>query len=274
MFNALLVMKLFCLFFALTLLSFSLHAATPEQLDALLKSNAKVTVIDLRATDEYQHSHITGAINIPHRLVAEKRLPPLGKVVVYCDGLGSTYAAECVAALNAKPGIQAESLVGGYAAWRTFTNVTADERVLSREQPHAITYEQLKATQGHEIVLVDVRSKQIPAGRQRVNLNSFRQRDLPKSGVLNDPEAGLKALKGKRARFNAAPSLFVVVDDDQQTAIKTAERMKNMGYHRVVILAGGEDIIRRQGKTGLSRQGGALPITQEPELAPPAVQPK
>lgn len=267
-------MKLFCLFFATTLMSFSLHAATPEQLDGLLKSNAKVTVIDLRATDEYQHSHITGAINIPHRLIAEKRLPPLGKVVVYCDGLGSTYTAECVAALNAKPGIQAEALEGGYAAWRTFTNVTADERVLSREQPRTITYEELKATQGQEVVLVDVRSQKIPAGRQRVNLNNFRQRDLPKSGVLSNPDAGLKAIKGKRSRFSGAPSLFVIVDDDQQTAIKTAERMKNMGYHRVVVLAGGEDIIRREGKTGLSRQGGALPINLDPELTPPAVQPK
>ncbi len=252
------------------------HAATPEQLDALLKAGSKVTVIDLRSTEEYQISHIAGSINIPHQLVAEKRLPPIGRVVVYCDGLGSTYAPECAGALNTKPGIQAEVLEGGYAAWRTFTNVTADSKPVSLEQARTITYEELKATKGEGVVLVDVRKGQQAAasGKPRLNLAAFRQQSLPGSTTLTDPAAQLRNLKGRGKGFKRAPSLYVVIDDDYQSAIKTAERIKGMGYQRVVVLAGGEEIIRREGRTGMGRQGGATPFTFDPELAPQPVQPK
>lgn len=263
-------------FLSLLLVATSMQAATPEQLDTLVKSGAKVTIIDLRTSDEYQRSHIAGALHIPHQLIPGRRLPPLGRVVVYCDGLGSTYAATSVAELNAKPGIQAEALEGGYAGWKTYTNVTADTRHITPEQPLTITYEQLKATQGEGVVLVDVRKPQSATlsatGRPRVNLSSFRQRTLPKAGSLTDPVARLKTLKNRDSEFRRAPSLFVVVDDDHQAAMKTAGQIRAMGYHRVVVLAGGEEIIRRDGKSGLGRQGGSAPVTQQPELVPPPVQ--
>ncbi|HRJ07059.1 MAG TPA: rhodanese-like domain-containing protein [Prosthecobacter sp.] len=256
------------------LASSALRAATPEQLDAMLQTGEKVTIIDLRPTDEYQLSHIAGAINIPHQLVPGKRLPPLGRVVAYCDGLGSTYTAECVAALNAKPGIQAEGLEGGYAAWKTFTNVTADTRRVTPDQPKTITYEELKATRGEGVVLVDARKPQTVAGKPRVNLAAFRQQNLPKATSMTNPSARLRAIKGKAGEFSKAPSLFVVVDDDHQSALAAAERIRAMGYQRVVVLAGGEDIIRRDGRPGLGRQGGAAPVTLDPELVPPPAQPK
>lgn len=263
-----------CLILFTLLAAAALRAATPEQLDSMLKSGVKVTVIDLRSTDDYQLSHIAGSINIPHQLVAGKRLPPLGRVVAYCDGLGSTYVAECVAALNAKPGIQAESLEGGYAAWKTFTNVTADTRQVSPDQPKTITYDDLKATQGVGVVLVDVRKPQAVSGKTRINLSAFRQQNLPRATMMTNPAARLRAIKGKGGDFSQAPSLFVVVDDDHQSAMAAAERIRAMGYQRVVVLAGGEDIIRRDGRPGLGRQGGAAPITLDPELVPPPAQAK
>lgn len=266
-------MKLHLILFTL-LASTALRSATPEQLDAMLQSGEKLTVIDLRTTDEYQLSHIAGAINIPHQLVAGKRLPPLGRVVAYCDGLGSTYTAECVAALNAKAGIQAEPLEGGYAAWKTFTNVTADTRRVTPEQPKTITYEDLKATKGEGVVLVDVRKPEAAAGKPRVNLSAFRQQNLPRATTLTNPAARLRAIRGKGRDFSQAPSLFVVVDDDHQSALAAAERIRAMGYQRVVVLAGGEDIIRREGRPGLGRQGGAAPVILDPELVPPPAQPK
>lgn len=263
-----------CLNFFTLLAATVLHSATPEQLDSMLKSGEKLTVIDLRSTEEYQLSHIPGAINIPHQLVAGKRLPPLGRVVAYCDGLGAAYAAQCVAALNAKAGIQAEPLLGGYAAWKTFTNVTADTRQITADQPQTITYDELKATQGEGVVLVDMRKPQTVTGKTRVNISAFRQKNLPRATVMTSPAARLRAIKGKAADFNQAPSLFVVVDDDHQSALAAAERIRAMGYQRVVVLAGGEEIIRREGKPGLGRQGGAAPIMLDPELVPPPAQPQ
>ncbi len=251
-----------------------LHGATPEQLDSLLKGGAKVTVVDLRGTDDYQRSHIPGAINLPHQLVAGKRLPPLGRVIAYCDGLGSTYGADCVAALNAKPGIQAEPLEGGYAAWKTFTNVSADTRRITPDQPKTITYQELEATRGEGVVLVDVRKTQAVTGKPRVNLAEFRKRHLPKATTVSNPAVRLRALKEQGRGFRRAPSLFVVVDDDHQSAQQTAERIRAMGYERVVVLAGGEDILRREGRPGLGRQGGSAPVTLDPELVPPPVQPQ
>lgn len=253
-----------------------LRGATPEQLDSLFKSGTKVTVVDLRSTEDYQRSHIPGAINLPQQLVAGKRLPPLGRVIAYCDGLGSTYAAGCVAALNTKPGIQAEPLEGGYAAWKSFTNVTADTRRVTPDQPKTITYQELQATGGEGVVLVDVRKPQAvaAAGKPRVNLGEFRQRHLPKAATVSNPAQRLRTLKEPGRGFRRAPSLFVVIDDDHQSAQQTAERIRAMGYERVVVLAGGEDILRREGRPGLGRQGGSAPVTLDPELVPPPVQPR
>jgi len=255
--------------------SLSAFAATPAQLDTLVKSGQPVTIVDLRSTDDYQRGHITGAINIPHRIIAEKRLPPLGKIVAYCDGLGSTYAAECVAALNAKPGIQAETLEGGYAAWETFTNVTAEAASVHKETPRTITYEELQATQGQNVVIVDVRREPAvlaqakgEALKEKLNLAAFRQQSLPRATMTTDAFGQLARLKGRSQRFNGAPSLIVVIDNDNESAMNTAHRIQQSGYKRVVVLAGGEEIIRRGGRSGLARQGAAAPVTLDPALKP------
>ena len=251
-------------------------AVTPAELDASLKSGKPPVIIDLRITDEYQRSHIPGAINIPHRIIAEKQFPPLGRVIVYCDGLGSTYVPDCLAALRAKPGIQPEALEGGYAAWETFTNVTVAAEHVGLRQPRTITFEDLLATRGEGIVLVDVRREPAAVAKARnqpvkekLDLASYRQRSLPKASLSGNIFKQLAGMKGKKARFDRASSLFVVVDNDDATAMQTAERIQQAGYKRVVVLAGGEEIIRRQGRAGLSRQGAAAPIVLDPTLSPP-----
>lgn len=265
--------------FILALMAACAGAGTPLQLETLQKSGGPLTIIDLRSTDAYQQGHIPGAINIPHRLVAEKKLPPLGHVVAYCDGLGSTYAAECVAALNAKPGIQAEALEGGYAAWQTFTNVTAAPASVRKETPRTITYADLEATKGQGVIIIDVRkdpsaaaasSAGAPAGGipEKINLAAFRLESVPAATMTADAFTQLSRLRNKDAGFTRAPSLFVIIDNDNASAMETARRIQQSGYKRVVVLAGGEEIIRRKGKPGLSRQGAAAPVTLDPALKP------
>ena len=267
-------------FFALfLLLTAPALAITPAALDALMKSGQPVTLVDLRSLEDYQNGHIANAINIPHRIIGNKRLPPLGKVVAYCDGLGTTYAADCLTALNTKPGIQAELLEGGYAAWETYTNVTAEATRVAKETPRTITYQELEATQGQGVVIIDVRrdpaavalARGVPA-KEKLNLGDFRQARVPRAQVSRNAFDHLSRIRNNKKGFDKAPSLLVVIDNDDQSAMATARRIQQSGYKRVVVLAGGEEIIRRQGRAGLARQGAAAPVTLQPELVPQPIK--
>ena len=59
------------------------EAMTPSELKARLEAHESITVIDVRSTDRFATGHIPGAINVPAALATEKRLPPLGRVVVW-----------------------------------------------------------------------------------------------------------------------------------------------------------------------------------------------
>jgi rhodanese-related sulfurtransferase len=255
-----------------TLTAIPLGAISPADLDGQIKAGQKITVIDLRPTDLYQRNHIPGAINIPHEIISQKKLPPLGRVVAYGDGLGATYAQECVAALGAKPGIVAESLEGGFAAWETFTHVNvAAENLSSQLAPSTITLEQLEKTGGDGVVLVDVRAGNPQGGK--FDLTPFQRTRVPKAGLTTRPFDVLGGIKGRSQFFRHAPSLLVVIDDDNTTAQRIADRIRAAGYKRVVVLAGGEEIIKREGRGGLARSGSATSITLDPEQKPVPVRP-
>ncbi len=242
------------------------RAITPMELEARLKSGAPLTVIDLRPTVLYERSHIPGAISIPSDTIADRQLPPVGNVVAYCDGLGATYAADCVAALNKKPGITAEALDGGFAAWRTCTNNTAGAgSVQPQAEMPAITYEQLEKTGGTAVTLVDVRR---PAAGGAFNLQPFCQTCVPRAQMTTQPMEQLKRWRGGATKFQSAPSLLVVIGSDDTTAADQARRIRAAGYERVVVLTGGEEIIKRKGVAGLARGSTAASIIVEPKLKP------
>ncbi len=250
-----------------------LWALTPAELDQKQKAKEALTVVDVRPTALYQRSHIPGAINLPADSIEGKKLPPLGKVVVYCDGLGLTDTKACVASLNAKPGITAESLEGGFAAWETFTNVTAAAANL-RPLPElpAITYDQLKKLGGEEVTLIDVRK---PAGQTaNFDLTPFCRTCVPKARMTTRPFELLETMKTPRKEFSAAPALLVIIDNDDTSARTLAAKIQASGYKRVAVLAGGDEIIKREGKSGLARSGSAasitLPADRKPVPLPPS----
>ena len=53
-----------------------------------------------------------------------------------------------------------------------------------------------------------------------------------------------------------------------QRAERTARRLRGAGVARVVVLAGGEPIIRRQGKPGLMRRGSGAGLDEERDGTP------
>jgi rhodanese-related sulfurtransferase len=112
-------------------------AVTPRQLNKMMAQGDKVTIIDVRSTGMYRQGHIQGAINIPASVIAKKRLPPIGKVVVCGDGVREDLSRQAVEALNRKRGIEAEMLQGGFAAWEALNHpikavLAASEHATSR----------------------------------------------------------------------------------------------------------------------------------------------
>jgi rhodanese-related sulfurtransferase len=241
-------------------------ALTVAALEQELAAGASITVIDLRDTMEFAEAHIPGAINVPASLCAEKHLPPLGKVVVYDDGLGRRGTAalnRAAQALAGKPGITVEVLQGGFAAWESAEGLTTRGRGLKPESFNYVTYAELQAVSGSDVVLVDLRKLTKPV--------------LKLSSALTDLN---REFPGKRV-VDAAPNpsgaspLTVLIDSGDGSAETAARTLKARGVRRYAILVGGELTIARQGRRGLERSNpgynGTTP-TQNPPAPGPSGQ--
>lgn len=106
-----------------SLLSEKLHPRAPlmpfnpKELKQAVKEN-KVTLLDVRPTDEYQAGHIDGAINLPIESLTLS-LPDFSHpkpIVVYCRGPYCLWSYEAVEALQAK-GLFASRMPEGYPEW-------------------------------------------------------------------------------------------------------------------------------------------------------------
>ncbi|MEW6157836.1 MAG: rhodanese-like domain-containing protein [Verrucomicrobiota bacterium] len=236
-------------------------ALTPAELKAKLAKGENVTIIDVRNNAEFAKGHIPGAMNIPQSLVPEKKLPALGATVVYDSGLGPNIAQTAADALNQKNGIRAEVLEGGYAAWENVKGDSTAAPGFKPEELPVITYDQLKKASIDEVVLVDLRK---PAATP----NAVKAAAAPPLTDLAKEFPGARVTKSAfslpQARQSlsgsgAAP-LLVLIDNGDGSAQETARKLRAGGQKRVVILAGGEEILARGGKAGLQRQGlGAAP---------------
>jgi rhodanese-related sulfurtransferase len=89
-------------------------------LDHALKSGEKITVIDARSTEAFQHDHIPGAVNLPHRTMSSETTSHIDKnslVVTYCDGIGCN-ASTKAAIKMLKLGFRVKELIGGIDWWK------------------------------------------------------------------------------------------------------------------------------------------------------------
>ncbi len=211
-----------------------------------------MTIIDVRQPSLFAKSHIPGAINIPAALCPLKNMPPLGKVVVYDDGLGRRGTGElqtAAAALAEKPGITVDVLSGGYAAWQSAQGLTTVGRGLRAETINYITYAELQAADPSDVVLVDLRQR-----TKAVLKTSSRLTDL--SREFPGRRVTASALAQTEGNSGVAP-LVVLIDSADGSAEATARLLKAKGIQRYAVLVGGELAIARRGKPGLERSGPA-----------------
>ena len=234
-------------------------AMTPAELKKDLADGVKITVIDVRNTATFQKGHIPGAVNIPASLIPQKMLPPLGKVVVCDEGLGQTLAATAAAELNKKKGINAEALEGGFAGWEAYQGASTRESGLQHEELNLITYDQLKKAGPTDLVLVDLRKPRAQArqadGAAAPPPLTDLGKEFPQTPVTRLP-FDLPQLRQSESNGGVKP-LLVLIDDGgaDNSALEMARVLKANGVRRVVILAGGEEILSRGGKPGLQRRG-------------------
>jgi len=260
-----------CLGLATLLASVTAWAVSPAEVQKQLAAAQPPTLVDIRSQAAFQAGHIPNAINIPASLVAQKQLPPLGKVVVYDDGLGPDTATAAAAALNAKPGIEAYPMEGGFAAWESAQN-SASTRAsgLTPEELPTITYDRLKHAETNNVVLVDLRkspatvqaaaARSASAAQPLTNLAT----EFPRARIVKSSAASATV---KNTGSPATPSLLVLIDNGDGTAQETARRLKAQGVKRFAILIGGEEMIVRKGQPGLDRQGTSI-VVQQPNPTP------
>lgn len=245
----------------LAISSLQLTAVQPAEIQRRLQGGEKIVFVDVRSTDFFQKGHVPGAINVPLSLLAEKRLPKLGRVVLYDDGLGGDQADRALPLLNAKPGIQAEILEGGFAAWTESAGATTAAFGISKEEIPMITYQKLKAVSPDDVVLVDLRTPApAPAsglvaksGTSTPALTDLRS-EFPGMPVTKSPFSLATTRKSGTPGAGGSP-LLVLVDNGDGKAEETARALRANGATRFVILAGGERSLVRQGQPGLQRLG-------------------
>ncbi len=255
--------KIFCTVGLVGLLAVPAMALTAAELAVLLEEKAPVSLIDVRDASLFQRGHIPNAINVPVRVLSLKKLPPLGRVVVYGRGLGQEDMVAALYFLNEKPGIDAELLEGGYAAREMARGTTTESAGLHEgDNLNVISYQSLQNlhVEDGDVVLVDLRTPP-PLSRQSVSSSENQPVSLsekfPGKQVVKSPfdVAGVPG-SGKLARQSNKPlPLMVLIDDGDGKAQEMARILKANGVQRVVVLAGGERILERDGAAGLQRMG-------------------
>jgi rhodanese-related sulfurtransferase len=257
-------------------------ATSPAQVRKDLESGERVAFIDVRPTAVFQQGHIPGAINVPAALCPAKKLPPLGRVVVYDDGLSPRAVADAAAALNRKPGIRAEVLDGGLPAWQMLGGSTTQRPGFEPEHLPSVTYATLKEIQNSDTLLVDLRQ---PPAEPQARTAATRTASAPRP--LTDLQAEFPQARLARSPFDAAaklaapgstasaavPPLLVLIDCNDGAAARMARALKAQGITRFAVLLGGESSLERQGEPGLQRRGSdlsvQLPATSVQKLANP-----
>jgi rhodanese-related sulfurtransferase len=248
-------------------------AISPAEVQQQLRAGEKLTLIDVRPTALFKQGHIPNAINVPASVVPHKQLPPLGRVVVYDDGLGQDTASDAAAALNKKEGIAAEVLVGGFAAWESAQSPTTQPRGLNPEKLPMITYERLKRAPLQDLVLVDLREAR-PAAASPNALPAAAapaltdlHAEFPNARITRSPfEAVAPKTTASSTTASSKPPLVVLIDSGNGAAQQMARTLKANGIERFAILAGGEEILAHKGRSGLSRTTGT--ISPPPAFAP------
>lgn len=233
-------------------------AISPQQLQEMMGNGEQVTIIDIRALDVYRDGHIPGAISMPVTIISKKRLPALGSVIVYGDGIRADLTLDAVNTLNTMTGIQADMLEGGFSAWESLNLPTTQAGGFREERLAYLAYGELEkvAAASPDAVLVDMRSRPEQGGTDSAltdlsavlpGLNIIRLNRKPRT---EGREWDISAITRRGSDDTRYRWLYILIDDGDGEAENVVRSLKAAGIRRAAILTGGEQILRRGGSPG------------------------
>ena len=92
----------------------------PAELDHLIRDHADVTIMDVRAEDDYRKGHLPRAINVPkNRWDSFTGLSQTRRHIIYCYTQQCHLATEACLKFSVR-GFRVMELEGGMEAWRQF----------------------------------------------------------------------------------------------------------------------------------------------------------
>ena len=223
------------------------YAISVDELNQKINSGEALTVIDARINLLYQKSHIHNAINIPASIIARKRLPPLGRVFVYGDGIDEQEIEKAIEQLNLKAGITAEALEGGYLAWSASKTVIQRKMGLDTTSVKNISYKKLKdmSLQKRSLLLIDLRigerQELLPTHFPNVNIHDpiTKLPEKVSAELINSILSGIP---------KSNQNILILIDDGDGLSEKIAAKLHAAGTKRLAILAGGEQTLRVRGE--------------------------
>ena len=109
---------------------------TRPELQRRLQAGGRITLIDVRPTEEYEAGHIPSARSIPLEELRDRleEIPKRGEIVAYCRGRYCMFADAAVRLL-AQEGRKARRLVEGLPEWQA-AGLTVVPGSASAERPH------------------------------------------------------------------------------------------------------------------------------------------
>lgn len=248
-------------------LSGAAQAITASELAELQREGGQVRLIDVRPSARFKLGSIPGAMSVPAAVLLEKNFAPLGRVVLFSDGLGDIDMARYVEALNQRAGVQAEALEGGFAAWLDERRVTTAASGLARATPPMISYQRLEALTG-PVVMVDLRkaggtlrlkSGQDDGGRlareneARRNAMKDKRRSTEGAGGNTGTQAAVAGLEGVSAEVESGGGEAVL------DVLKRFCENGNREFCNDPV-----ELRRRYARAGVARVQGAGLATHEP----------
>lgn len=219
------------------------------------------TLIDIRKTADFQRGSIPGAINIPGRVLLEKRMSFSRGVVLFSDGIADKVDVAELASQLKEAGISpVHYLHGGLPAWTQLKEVSTTHQVGAREGrgSRSITYQDLVQRKGSDTVLIDLRpdpERVVPQGHQCpvgeiCKTQKFRL--FPNLAAFHTAQRQKKEAR----EVGDIPLVVLIGAEDTSIADAELEKLFIEGYHRSTILLGGADIIAKKGLRGHKRQSG------------------
>ena len=219
-------------------------ALTVETLQQRVNAKERLTIIDIRLPEKYAAAHIPNAINIPLAAIETKRLPPIGNVVVYDDGISDIEVNQAVALLNQKRGINAEALDGGFLQWETKQSSSYEKNGLLQGRNVYIDYPLLAdwVEKGQEFIIVDLMNQEANLPQA---LRAYHHLD-----ITNLSTSATIIAEINQELANVQTQLLLLVDDNNLLAEKVAKQLYAAEITRVRVLAGGRLALEQEGKSG------------------------